>query len=595
MKFTEYLLPTLKEIPQDAECLSHRLMLRSGMIRKLASGTYSYLPMGLKVLQKVELVVREEMNRAGALEVLLPAIHPADLWRETGRWDILGADMVHFKDRHGRWNVLGPTHEEIITDLIRREINSYRQLPLTLYQIQTKFRDEMRPRSGVIRSREFIMKDAYSFHADAESLNRTYEGMKAAYCRIFERLGLDYSIVEADPGAMGGSGSQEFVVFSPAGEDWMVQCGSGGPVVSVEMASRSLKNIQPPEAGPVQVKRIPTPGASSIEAVSAFLKTEPSRMIKAIVYVKDAVRFSESKPNPSDLFVVLVRGDHEVSEYKIRRLYPGAAMATPEVIDGCGSAFGFTGPIGLPGIECLIDEDILEGNEFYTGANERDTHLGGVTPSALMAELAGRHKVGDYRHAVPGDRMRTSDGEVDLEFRTAIELGHIFKLNLRYSEPMKAHVLDESGKERPILMGCYGIGINRLVASAIEQASTDKGIVWPSRAMAPFDIHLVSTSMAQEDVRAESERLHKALVNHGLEVLWDDRDVTAGIKFNDADLIGIPIRIIVGPKALKAGEMEIKVYPEAEVKRVRVEAVAGEIIRLCSAEAPIGSAETKTR
>ena len=583
MRWTQTLIPTLKETPQEAQIKSHRLMLRAGLIRKLASGTYSYLPLGLRALQKATQIVREEMDRAGALEVLLPAIHPAELWKETGRWDILGEDMIHFKDRHGKENVLGPTHEEIITDLARREIRSYKQLPVTLYQIQTKFRDEMRPRSGVIRSREFIMKDAYSFHASAESLDETYRAMKEAYERIFTRCGFDFNIVEADPGAMGGSGSQEFILFSDAGEDRMVQYGGTDKVVSVEMAFRRLKGLEFPKDAPSgKYSKEYTPGHSSVEGVAPFLKKTPKDLVKTMIYQRPDGTF----------FEVLVRGDHEVSEFKLRKVEPGCFMASRESIEKLGFAFGFSGPFPPKADPCptgrraptaggilkiYIDEDILQMRDFVTGANIRDHHLVNVNLGDIQG---GEIQVGDFRQAVEGDKGEWGGRETPLHFKTAIELGHIFKLNLRYSEPMKALFVNEKGKANPLVMGCYGIGVNRILAAAIEQGSDEKGIVWPKN-LSPYQLLIVV--LDPRDVQSNEivdTVLHsKDLKAQGVDVLVDDRPETAGVKFNDADLIGFPVRLILGPKNLKNDKAEIKIRKSSETLIVPISGIVPEILK----------------
>lgn len=557
MNWTQTLIPTLKETPQEAEIKSHRLMLRAGLIRKLASGTYSYLPLGLRALQKAAQIVREEMDKAGAIEVLLPAIHPAELWKESGRFEILGEDMIHFKDRHGRENVLGPTHEEIITDLARREIRSYKQLPVTLYQIQTKFRDEMRPRSGIIRSREFIMKDAYSFHATDESLDETYQSMKRAYETIFHRCGLDFYIVQADPGAMGGSGSQEFVLFSDAGEDWMAQFGDTDRVMSVEMVSRKLKGVLAPKSGKPREKYSPvaTPGHSSVEGVAGFLKKTPHDLVKTMIY---------QRPD-KNAFAVLVRGDRDVSEFKVKKFESGAYLASREKIQELGSAFGFSGPFGLGGIKFYIDEEILEMKDFVTGANERDRHLINVSVDDIYFSSGREIVVGDFRQAVEGDQGEMDGKTVPLHFKTAIELGHIFKLNKRYSEPLKAHFVDKDGKEKPLIMGCYGIGVNRILAAAIEQCADDKGIVWP-RALSPYQVLviLINPDDSQSRQIADSLLNSEELTRCGVDILVDDRADSAGVKFNDADLIGIPLRVVLGPKNLKSGKAEIKIRKTGE-------------------------------
>lgn len=556
--WTKYLIPTLKETPQEAQVKSHRLMLRAGIIRKLASGTYTYLPLGFRSLQKAEAVVREEMDRIGALQVLLPAIHPSELWKETGRYDILGEDMIHFRDRHGKHNVLGPTHEEVITDLARREIHSYKQLPVTLYQIQTKFRDEMRPRSGVIRSREFIMKDAYSFHATPESLDKTYCDMLDAYTKIFTRCGLKFFVVKADPGAMGGSGSQEFILFSDAGEDWMVQRGNSDEVVSVEMAERRLKGLKPSsDKGVSRKKKVPTPGHSSVEGVAAFLGKKPQDLVKTMIYEAG-----------SKVFAVLVRGDHEVSEFKVKKSEPLARLASIETIEKCGSAFGFSGPFGLSGMPFYIDEDVLSMKDFVTGANEKGVHYLEVNLADIVDDLPDRPIVfGDFRQVVQGDKG--VNGE-ELHFKTAIELGHIFKLNLRYSDPMKAVFIDTEGNEKPMIMGCYGIGVNRILAAAVEQSATEKSLLWPKN-IAPFAVHVVLMDPDDEKALSVLKSLtdDPKLLEAGVDFLVDDRkDASAGVKFNDADLVGIPLRVILGPKNLKADKAEIKILKTQEVRLV---------------------------
>jgi len=562
-RWSQTLIPTLKENPQEAQIKSHRLMLRAGLIRKLASGTYSYLPMGLRSLQKAENIIREEMNRAGAVELLLPAIHPSELWKETGRWDILGEDMIHFKDRHGKENVLGPTHEEVITDLARREIHSYKQLPITLYQIQTKFRDEMRPRSGIIRSREFLMKDAYSFHAFEASLDETYNAMREAYKKIFSRCGLETFIVQADPGAMGGSGSQEFVLFSDAGEDRMVQFGDSDTVVSVEMARRKLKDLAFPKGSKSgKSSKEHTPGHSSVESVARFLNKAPKDLVKTMVY---------QRPDGS-FFDVLVRGDHEVSEFKVKAVEPGSFMASRDAIEKLGSAFGFSGPFSGD-LKVYVDEDILEMKDFVTGANSRDHHLVNVN----LGDIKGKEiQVDDFRQVVEGDR--SPDGKT-LIFKTAIELGHIFKLNLRYSRPMNAVFLDANGKENPMIMGCYGIGVNRILAAAIEQSSDEKGIIWPKN-ISPYQVQVVVLDPKDTQAREIVSQLidSKELADKGADLLIDDREDSAGVKFNDADLLGIPLRLILGPKNLKNGKAEIRLRKTGQATLVDIPDIIKELL-----------------
>ncbi len=565
------LIPTLKENPQEAQIKSHRLMLRAGLIRKLASGTYTYLPLGLRALKKAEAIIRQEMDAAGALELFMPALHPAELWKESGRWEILGEDMIHFKDRHGKQNVLGPTHEEIITDLARREIHSYKQLPVTLYQIQTKFRDEMRPRSGIIRSREFLMKDAYSFHASNESLDKTYQAMKEAYKKIFTRCGLEFFIVQADPGAMGGSGSQEFVLFSDAGEDRMVQFGESDTVVSVEMAERKLKGLKVPAHGAAKEKcsKQFTPGHSNVETVAQLLKKTAKELVKTMIY---------QRPDQS-AFAVLVRGDHEVSEYKLKKFEPGAFMASRETIEQLGSSFGFSGPFGLSGIPFYIDEDVLEMRDFVTGANIKDHHLVDVNVADVLHASGRKVQIGDFRHVVEGDEGELDGKKVSLKFKTAIELGHIFKLNLRYSVPLKANFLDASGKENPLIMGCYGIGVNRIIAAAIEQCADDKGIVWPKN-ISPYQIQVILIDPQDLQSREILNLLSSSaeLASRDVDILVDDRLDSAGVKFNDADLIGIALRVVLGPKNLKAGKVEIKLRKTGEQALVDIPKLIPEVL-----------------
>ncbi len=571
-----YLAPTLKENPQEALIKSHRLMLRAGLIRKLASGTYSYLPQGFRALKKAEAIVRRRMNETGAMEVLLPAIHPADLWQETGRYEIMGEDMLHFRDRHGKMNVLGPTHEEIITDLARREIHSYKQLPASFYQIQTKFRDEMRPRSGVIRSREFIMKDAYSFHASDESLEETYQKMLEAYRKIFGDCGLEFFIVQADPGAMGGSGSQEFILFSDAGEDWMVQYGHTDQVVSVEMAKRQLRGLSLGDLSSAvggKIAKVHTPGHSSVDGVASFLKKKPSDLVKTMIY-----EVAAKDGGQPQVFAVLVRGDHEVSEFKVKDKCSGAIMATRDTIEKLGSAFGFSGPFGLDGIPFYIDEDVLLMKDFVVGANQDQYHCVGVDLADIIKDDPKRSiHVGDFRQVIEGDKDPAGG---PLFFKTAIELGHIFKLNLRYSAPMKAQYLDAQGKEHSMKMGCYGIGVNRILAAAIEQCADDKGIVWPKN-ISPFQVHVVlldpEDTASKEVVNALISS--KALEERGIDIMIDDRKESAGVKFNDADLMGFPVRVVIGSRNLKNQQVELKVRKSGQQLLVGLTNVDEEIIK----------------
>ena len=557
MKISGYFLPTVKEDPSDAEIASHRLMIRAGMIRKLASGIYSYLPLGLRVLRKVENIVREEMNRAGAVETLLPSMIPAELWKETGRWELYGKELLRIKDRHENDFCYGPTHEEVMTDLVRRDVRSYKDLPLTLYQIQTKFRDEIRPRFGLMRGREFIMKDAYSFDRDEESAEKSYRRMFAAYESVFARSGLTFRAVEADTGAIGGTSSHEFMVLASSGEDLIVSCPACGYASNIEKAE--VRSIPPAakDAGEAQMEKVETPGKRTIEEVSEFLKREASEFIKTLVYTTDG----------GEDCVVLVRGDFDVNETKVARLLGAGEvqLATEEKVkELTGASVGFAGPVGL---ECKIiaDNSIKGIADAVTGADMDDYHLVGVAEGRDFKV----DKFGDLRNAREGDPCpRCDEGEV--EFHRGIEVGHVFRLGVKYSDAMKATFLDADGREKVIVMGTYGIGIARIAAAAIEQSHDEKGIVWPW-AIAPFNVALLPLNVRKEHVLDTAARLEKELENDGYEVLLDDRDERAGFKFNDADLIGIPVQVIVGEKGLKNGEVEIKVRKTGERLNVKID------------------------
>ncbi len=546
MRWTRTLIPTLREDPSDAEIISHKLMLRAGFIRKLAGGTYTYLPLGLRSLLKAIAIVREEMNRAGAVEIQMPILQPTELWEESGRLTAFGDLMCKMKDRTGRVNVLGPTHEEVVTHVVRGEVNSYKQLPITLYQIQTKFRDEIRPRFGVIRSREFLMKDAYSFDTGVEGLNRSYQAQYDAYGRIFDRAGLLYTIVEADTGLMGGDMSHEFMVPSPNGEDRLVHCPSCRYAANVETAKGTAVRADGSERKPTEaaaLAKVSTPNVRTIDQVSAFLKVRPDELLKTLIYLVDG------KPT-----ALLLRGDHEVNDTKLVRAFGGARveMAGPEAVRAAtGAPVGFAGPVGLK-IPVVADEATKGWANWATGANEADAHFTGVNEGRDYAP--GRYA--DLRLVAAGDACGKC-GKPGLALSQGIEVGHVFKLGTKYSEKMKALHLDEHGKQQPAVMGCYGIGVNRILAAAIETSYDANGIVWPM-AIAPYPVLLVSLNMKDDKVRAESERLHGALEAAGVEVLWDDRDLAPGAKFKDADLIGIPVRATVGGKGLAAGIVEVK-------------------------------------
>jgi prolyl-tRNA synthetase len=544
MRLSQYPINTLKETPAEAEVLSHQLMLRAGLIRRLAAGLYSWLPLGLRVLQKVERIVREEMNRAGALEMVMPVVQPAELWQESGRWVEYGPELLRLKDRHQRDFVLGPTHEEVITDIARRELKSYRQLPVNFYQIQTKFRDEVRPRFGVMRAREFIMKDAYSFHLDEASLREGYRAMYDAYTRIFTRTGLKFRAVRADSGAIGGDVSQEFHVLAESGEDAIVFSDGDDYAANLE-AAEALPPSTPRPAPREELRRVPTPGARTIEDLARFLKIEPARCLKTLIV----------DGTEGTVVALVVRGDHELNAVKAQKL-PG--VASPLALSSAERVRAATGTepgyVGLVGLKCRIyaDHSALALADFVCGANEKDLHLTGVN---WERDVTGA-TAADLRKVVEGDPSPSGRGR--LKIARGIEVGHIFQLGRKYSEPMKALVLDEAGRETALYMGCYGIGVTRIVAAAIEQNHDERGIIWPDP-IAPFQIVLVPLNLQKSDrVRTVTERLYAELAALGIEVLLDDRDARPGVKFADAELLGIPHRVVVAERGLEAGKLEYR-------------------------------------
>jgi prolyl-tRNA synthetase len=545
MRLSRYPIQTVKETPSEADVVSHQLMLRAGLIRRLAAGIYNWLPMGLRTLRKVEAIVREEMNRAGALEVLLAAVQPAELWQESGRWQDYGPELLRIRDRHDRDFVVGPTHEEVITDIARRELKSYRQLPVNFYQIQLKFRDEIRPRFGVMRGREFIMKDAYSFHADDASLQQGYNVMRAAYGRMFERMGLVFRIVQADTGAIGGSKSEEFQVLAESGEDAIAVSSGDEFAANVELAP-ALPPTQPRPAPGAALTRVATPGARTIAELSAQLQLPPARCLKTLLVVGN-----EGTP-----VALVLRGDHELNAVKAQRI---AGVATPlrlasaaEVSAACGCEPGSIGPVGLKGVRIVADHAALAIADFVCGANEKDMHYTGVNWVRDLPEPAAA----DLRNVVDGDPSPTGRGTLDIV--RGIEVGHIFQLGCKYSASMHATVLDEAGAAVQMLMGCYGIGVTRIVAAAIEQNHDERGIIWPD-AIAPFHVVLIPLNLDKSPaVRAAADALYDQLTEAGIEVLYDDRDARPGVKFADAELLGIPHRIVVGDRGLKAGTLEYR-------------------------------------
>jgi len=570
MRLSRYPLMTLKEVPASADVVSQQLMLRAGMIRRLASGLYSWLPLGLRVLRKVERIVREEMDAAGGFEMLMPVVQPAELWQESGRWDVFGPELLRFVDRHERGFCLGPTHEEVITDMARRELRSYRQLPVTFYQIQTKFRDEIRPRFGVMRSREFIMKDAYSFHLDQACLEQTYQRMYQAYAAVCSRLGLRYRAVEADTGAIGGSVSHEFHVLADSGEDAIAYADGGDYAANVEMAS-CAEPAQTRPAPAAELEAVSTPDIRSIEAISDFLDVHPDRCLKTLLV--EGVE--------GGMVALVIRGDHELNPIKAARL-PGVAtplkMAEADTITAAvGCEPGFLGPVGL---DCPVYADLAASAmaDFVCGANRVDQHLRGVNWVRDLPEP----QFTDIRNAVDGDP--SPDGRGTLRIARGIEVGHVFQLGSKYSESMGATVLDAAGRDQPMLMGCYGIGVTRLVAAAIEQNNDERGIVWPTP-IAPFTVLLVPINLHKSPrVQDACETLYTALQSAGVEVLFDDRDARPGVKFADGELIGIPHRVVIGERGLDAGTVEYRRRDAAESEDMPLAGLASALAEKVAAE-----------
>lgn len=564
MFYSRYFIPTIKETPSDAEVISHQLMLRAGMIRKLASGIYNYLPLGLRSIRKFENIVREEMNKADAIEMLMPSVQPAELWQESGRWAFYGKELLRFRDRKEAEFCLGPTHEEVITDMVRREIKSYRQMPVNFYQIQSKFRDEIRPRFGLMRGREFIMKDAYSFDVDSSAADLSYEKMFNAYMRIFERCGLNFRAVEADTGSIGGSSSHEFMVLADSGEDAIVSCDACRYAANVEKAESPLFTAASgAELEPLQ--KVSTPDMKAIVDVAAFLKVPTEKTVKALVYASDK----------GDLVMALLRGDHELNELKLKNHlgWDEILMATEEQILACtGSPVGFLGPVGLKQEVPVIADRVVKGMvNVVMGANEQDVHYTNANRGRDF-EVSG---FVDIRTVEAGDACpRCESGK--LEMWRGIEVGHVFKLGTKYSKALNATYLDANGREQVIFMGCYGIGIGRTVAAAIEQNHDENGIIFPLP-IAPFHCSVVAVNTKDAGVMAAAEEIYFCLEKLGIEVLFDDRDERPGIKFKDNDLIGIPLRIVVGSKGLAEGNVELKIRSTGEVKSVPLAEVAATV------------------
>jgi len=551
MRYSDYFLPTHKEIPSEAEIISHQLMLRAGLIRKLTSGIYTYLPAGFKSLKKVENIIREEMNRSGAIELLMPSVQPAELWQESGRWDYYGRELLRFKDRHSRDACLGPTHEEVITDLVRGEIHSYRQLPLNLYQVQTKFRDEIRPRFGIMRCREFIMKDAYSFDVDEAGADRSYEIMYETYNNIFRRCGLKFRVVEADTGSIGGSYSHEFMVLADTGEDHIVNCLQCDYAANLEKAEVKWDSDKPDSHDDGEMKpleEVETPDKKTVEEVTSFLSISPDQLIKTLILRSDG-----------DVIAALVRGDHELNDAKLKNLLriEQVELADPQLVaEVTGAPMGFAGPVGLK-MKMVADHTIKGMKNFVVGGNKKDLHLQNVNVERdFHVDIFG-----DLRVIRPDDSCPRCGSEI--RFRKGIEVGHIFKLGTKYSKAMGAVFLDQHGKEKPIVMGCYGIGVGRTVGAAIEQYHDKDGIIFPIP-IAPFEVVILPLQMQETKVVEAAEKIYRELIDNGLDVLLDERDMSPGYKFKDADLLGTPLRITVGTRNLKNSQVELKVRSEEE-------------------------------
>ncbi len=598
MRYSQMLIPTVKEVPSEAEITSHKLMLRAGLIRKLASGTYTYLPLGFRSLMKIISIVREEMNKSGAQEILMPSVQPIELWQKTGRDVDYGETLGTFTDRHGRKNVLAPTAEEVVTALAAGQINSYKQLPINIYQISFKFRDEFRPRFGVLRSREFIMKDSYSFHSDRQSLENTYKVMYDTYCRIFKRCGLEYVIVEAESGEMGGSGSHQFTVPCQAGEDTIVYTKDGSYAANLERAAVDpLPKRKAGKKAPA-LEEVHTPDIGTIEDVCAFLKTQPEDMIKTLIYRtystleavremraysathKDGHAFMDSEPKWYGHYAVLVRGDHEVNQEKLIQVLDGQSIELApedEIKKITGASVGFAGPSknGKPICRLIIDYAVAAMAVGVTGANKTDYHVKNIVPGRDFPLEGDNIIAADIRNAVEGD---THNGE-KLLFKKGIEVGQVFKLGTKYSKKLKATFLDENGKENPCIMGCYGIGINRILASAIEFSNDKSGIVFPV-SIAPFEVIITCLNQDDPEVAKVAEDIYQQLLSKDVEVLLDDRSLRAGVKFKDADLIGIPVRITVGKNSVAKGNVEVKVRADSESEEVTIEKAANKVVEL---------------
>ena len=568
MRWSRFYLYTTREVPRDAEVISHQLMIRSGMIKKVAAGIYSYLPSAQRSLHKLENIIRVELEKADCVELSMPAVQPAELWEESGRWQEYGKELLRIHDRHGRDFAFGPTHEEVITDIVRGDVRSYKQLPINLYQIQTKFRDEIRPRFGLMRGREFIMKDAYSFHTTSESLDETYRDMHDAYCRIFEACGLDYIVVEADTGSIGGSSSHEFMVLADTGEDAVVRCNSCHYAANVEKAETCQEGIDRPAPGNESTV-VATPDAKTVEEVAAFLNVEPSKVVKTLIY-----------DSAAGLVAVAIRGDREINEIKLANYLDVSALTLAgeeKILEATGAPTGFAGPVGLSSeIKLVADRSTELMADFITGANENDAHRLGVNwgrdaePEAFV----------DFLLVGGGDACPRCEGTLE-EFR-GIEVGHIFKLGDKYSKSMGCNFLDQEGKPNPMLMGCYGLGVGRTLAAAIEQNNDENGVIWPIP-LAPFEVILIALGARDETVNETAEVIYGEMMEAGIKVLFDDRKERPGVKFKDADLVGIPVKVVVGARSLAEGKVEISLRKDGDKHLVDRDSILGEVMNRISA------------
>jgi len=573
MRTSNYFISTLKEAPSDAEIVSHKLMMRAGLIKRLAGGIYTWMPLGLRVLRKVENIVREEMDRAGAIELSMPAVQPAELWQESGRWEKYGPELLRLKDRHQRDFVIGPTHEEVITDVVRKEVKSYRQLPVHFYQVQMKFRDEIRPRFGVMRGREFLMKDGYSFHTSYDDLQREYRNMFDTYSRIFTRLGLKFRAVAADTGSIGGTGSHEFHVLADSGEDAIAYCPDSDYAANIELAE-ALAPAAPRAAATVAMTKVATPEKTRCEDVAKFLGTALTQTVKAI-----AIMRTPDGEAAAQFAMILLRGDHDLNEIKTQKIVGDFRFARDdEIVAALGCQPGYLGPVGISEIPVFADRTVAAMSDFICGANEAGFHLTGVNFGRDLPEPV---TVADFRNVLAGDP--SPDGKGTLELCRGIEVGHIFQLRKKYAEALKCCFLDVNGQSQVMEMGCYGIGVSRIVGAAIEQCHDERGIIFP-RAIAPFEVCIVPMGYAKsEAVKAAADKLYADLKARGIDVLLDDRNERPGVMFADMELIGVPHRIVVGERGLAEGKLEYKGRTDAEAEMVPLDAISAFVeARLCA-------------